>query len=150
MKKFGGLFLFLTLLPLAGFAAEPILPDDFFVPSIGRLQGFADIKELSGNRFEITQHFAAQTTAGQMLNFTGFCMASAIANHTGFNGFAMTMRAPEGSQVTERTLVIALMNNSGEAKGLPTDVKWTEYLPYKGFRPMCSKLVNPNYLWPAT
>lgn len=132
---------------MAAQAQEPVLPQDFPVSTLGRLGDTTEIKELSSNSFEIRQRFPRTAENGEELNFITFCVASRIAAQRNFNGWSLSMRSSDHPQATSRVLTLVLLNSESDAKELPTTSHWLPYMTIRQFRPTCSHLVNPRYLW---
>jgi hypothetical protein len=134
----------------AAIADDSVLPQDFFVSALGRLHDTTEIKQLSRNTFELKQQFRSWKREPMELDFMTFCAASAIAVQHKFNGWTATMEPVENPKATDRLFTIVLLNDARGAEALPH--KKNDWLPYRTaaeFRPTCSTLVNPQYLWPG-
>jgi hypothetical protein len=134
----------------AAIADDSVLPQDFFVSALGRLHDTTEIKQLSRNTFELKQQFRSWKREPMELDFMTFCAASAIAVQHKFNGWTATMEPVENPKATDRLFTIVLLNDAKGAEALPH--KKNDWLPYRTaaeFRPTCSTLVNPQYLWPG-
>jgi len=131
-------------------ADEPVLPQDFFINTFGKLRATTEIKQLSNNTFELKQHFRSWTREPMELDGMMFCAASAIAVQHKFNGWTATMEPVEDPKATDRLFTVVLLNDAKGAQALPH--KKNDWLPYRTaaeFRPSCSSFVNPQYLWPG-
>jgi hypothetical protein len=134
----------------AAWAQDSVLPEDFFISSLGRLSDTTEIKALSNNSFELKQHFRKGTTEGEQLNFIAFCAASAITAQRKANGWSLAMQPSDDTNVTSRVMTLVLLDSAEDAKKLPTTNRWLPYQTPAQLRPTCSHFVRPKYLWPES
>jgi hypothetical protein len=128
-------------------APDSVLPQDFFISGVGKLRLSTEIRVLTNDSFELRQHFEKHTSEGEALNFMTFCVASAIAVQRKFPGWSLGMQSTDDPNVTSRVVTLVLLKSQEDAKKLPTTMQWIPYQTPGQFRPTCSHIVDPKYLW---
>src|ERR1700732_5134049 len=111
--------LFAAIACAAGGALDSVLPQGFFISSLGHLRDTTEIKVLSNDSFELRQHFRKHATEGEELNFMTFCVASAIAVQRKFPGWSLGMHSNDDPNVTSRVITLVLLKSEDDAKKLP-------------------------------
>ena len=128
---------------------ESLLPEDFFVAEVGKVSDTTKINP-GMSLFEVVQHFPKRTreSAEHLDNMT-YCIASTLAAMRDAKGWSWIVIDGNGVDDTGRVINVAPFDSEEDAKKyLPGYSHWLPYKTTAEYRPMCSHLVNPKYLWP--
>ena len=134
---------------IAVHAQDSILPEDFFISSLGKLSDTTRINP-GMSTVEIVQHFPRRTAKeAEQLNSMTYCIASAIAVMRKAKGWSWIINSKDDPDATSRVINVAPLDSEDEAKKyLPGYSHWLPYKTTAEYRSMCSHFVNPKYLWP--